>query len=272
MHRSTPLLNASRHVKRAFSHASSTHHRPGEFTLGSASLFYRPLAQGRVLQVTRTHLPPSEPNDRAAEQLCHAAFSYARSHRLLLLPSCEYVSDVFLPRHEEAWGDVALRSYDESTPGLLLSLSRIGVGRVELTDERRRNPLSRGVLQRLAGFLRECCRVEPTQARGSAASEDGMPPALISLHVKECQDSCALSTDICALCTREKLLTPHGPVFSSGHDFSDFAEKSSEEQRHVLDLCSEVNALLQARPAMTANVLARSSLVAIFGSHETAWL
>ena len=47
------------------------------------------------------------------------------------------------------------------------------------------------------------------------------------------------------------LVESTGPVFSSGHDFGDFAYTSPAEQRETLDICAELNTLLNQAPQVT---------------------
>ncbi|KAG0569520.1 hypothetical protein KC19_6G096400 [Ceratodon purpureus] len=54
-----------------------------------------------VMDVVHTYVPVRKRGLGIAGELCKAAFAHAREHKLLVLPSCSYVSDTFIPRHPE---------------------------------------------------------------------------------------------------------------------------------------------------------------------------
>ena len=64
-----------------------------------AVLEYR--LSGRVIDLHHTFVPESLRGRGLAEQLCKAAFEYAKANRLSVVPSCSYVSGAYLKRHQE---------------------------------------------------------------------------------------------------------------------------------------------------------------------------
>ena len=194
--------------------------QPGEIACGEAYLRYRSVGEDKsVMQITDTAVPPAYRGQGIAEKLCDAAFDYARSEGLAVLPSCKYVRDHFLPRNKECH-DLALASFDADTPGLQITVSLSGIATIQLTEARRRNPLTVPILERLQSFLRECAAVQ--------VSQEGPPPHIRSI-----------------------LIEALGPVFCSGHNFTDFQGVSTDEQRRILDVCTEVNILLQEVPQVS---------------------
>ncbi|KAG0591104.1 hypothetical protein KC19_1G149800, partial [Ceratodon purpureus] len=63
-----------------------------------------------VMDVVHTYVPVQKRGLGLAGELCKAAFAHAREHKLLILPSCSYVSDTFIPRHPECWDVVVPES------------------------------------------------------------------------------------------------------------------------------------------------------------------
>ncbi|KAH9603343.1 hypothetical protein KSS87_004776 [Heliosperma pusillum] len=66
-----------------------------------------------VMDLIHTYVPPSKRGLGLASLLCVAAFNHARTHLLLVSPSCSYVSETFLPRNPSCLtlvykGDAAL--------------------------------------------------------------------------------------------------------------------------------------------------------------------
>ena len=207
-----------------------TRHEPGAIHMGSAVLGYNIDEQSGVLDIEHTRTPAEMRGQGVAEKLCAAAFEHARSKSLKVLPSCSYVRDRYLPKHTEAQS-IALRSVDSATPGLCISLSWLGVASLRLVDARRRNPLTAAILARCQSFLSECAAVDLT-------AEGPPPPGVV----------------------RVLLLESSGPVFSSGHDFRDFAGAPSAEQRRVLEMCADVNAALSELPQVRAFCAFKSDL------------
>ncbi|XXG65402.1 hypothetical protein AAC387_Pa05g3113 [Persea americana] len=53
----------------------------------------------KVLDIIHTYVPSSKRGRGLAHHLCISAFNHAKAHSLLIIPSCTYVSDTFLPRN-----------------------------------------------------------------------------------------------------------------------------------------------------------------------------
>ncbi len=64
-----------------------------------ACLMYR--LSGQELDLYHTYVPEVFRGHGMAEQLCRAAFEYAKAQRLTVIPSCSYISDAYLKRHQE---------------------------------------------------------------------------------------------------------------------------------------------------------------------------
>ena len=64
-----------------------------------ACLMYR--RTGQELDFYHTYVPEVFRGRGIAEQLCKAAFEYAKAHQLTVLPSCSYISGAYLKRHPE---------------------------------------------------------------------------------------------------------------------------------------------------------------------------
>lgn len=64
-----------------------------------ARLQYR--LTGRVIDLTHTFVPEALRGRGLAEKLCRAAFEYAKSQGLKVVPSCSYISGAYLKRHTE---------------------------------------------------------------------------------------------------------------------------------------------------------------------------
>eukprot|EP00252_Welwitschia_mirabilis_P019408 TRINITY_DN4484_c0_g1_i2.p1 TRINITY_DN4484_c0_g1~~TRINITY_DN4484_c0_g1_i2.p1 ORF type:complete len:110 (-),score=12.88 TRINITY_DN4484_c0_g1_i2:269-598(-) len=60
-------------------------------------------AEGAVtaIDLIHTYVPPSRRGRGTAALLCSAAFNHARQNSLLVVPSCSYVSETFIPRHPD---------------------------------------------------------------------------------------------------------------------------------------------------------------------------
>ena len=175
------------------------------------------------MNITHTFVPPEMRGQGAAKQLCDAAYERARAEHLLVLPSCSYVSDNYAARNPDVH-DVTLRSAD-APEGLFVGVTWLGVATVRLTDARRRNPLTRAVLNDLRYFLRECASMDP-------------------------------AADLVTTQVRAIVVSASGPVFSSGHDFRDFRGATRAEQREIVELCADVNALLGEVPQPTVAAVA----------------
>ncbi|XP_020589857.1 acetyltransferase At1g77540-like [Phalaenopsis equestris] len=52
-----------------------------------------------VMDMLHTYVPRNKRGMGVAKHLCVAAFSYAQTHSMLVIPTCSYISDTFLPRN-----------------------------------------------------------------------------------------------------------------------------------------------------------------------------
>ena len=64
-----------------------------------ACLMYR--LAGKAIDLYHTYVPEVFRGRGLAEQLCHAAFEYAKANGLTVIPSCSYISGAYLKRHPE---------------------------------------------------------------------------------------------------------------------------------------------------------------------------
>ena len=64
-----------------------------------ACLMYR--RSGAALDLYHTYVPEVFRGKGIAEQLCKAAFEYAKAQQLTVAPSCSYISGAYLKRHPE---------------------------------------------------------------------------------------------------------------------------------------------------------------------------
>ena len=64
-----------------------------------ACLMYR--LSGKVIDLYHTYVPEVFRGRGIAEQLCKAAFDYAKAKHLTVIPSCSYISEAYLKRHPE---------------------------------------------------------------------------------------------------------------------------------------------------------------------------
>ena len=64
-----------------------------------AFLAYR--RSGMVMDLYHTYVPEAFRGRGFAEQLCRAAFEYAKAEGLSVVPSCPYISGAYLKRHAE---------------------------------------------------------------------------------------------------------------------------------------------------------------------------
>ena len=64
-----------------------------------ACLMYR--QSGKEIDLYHTYVPEIFRGRGMAEKLCKAAFEYAKANRLTVIPSCSYISDAYLKRHQE---------------------------------------------------------------------------------------------------------------------------------------------------------------------------
>ena len=122
---------------------------------------------------------------------------------------------------------VPLRRFASTCPAGLHIRLEDHVATIHFTEARRRNPLTRGILEGLHDFLSE------RQAAWLESRDD-------EVHVI--------------------LIESDGPVFSSGHAFDDFVDSSPCEVRSLLELCATVNVLLREVPQPTVAAVAGSCL------------
>ncbi|XP_038986633.1 acetyltransferase At1g77540-like isoform X2 [Phoenix dactylifera] len=64
-----------------------------------AFLQYHLRDRRRRMDMVHTYVPRSKRGLGLAARLCVAAFTHAQRHSLLVIPSCSYISDTFLPRN-----------------------------------------------------------------------------------------------------------------------------------------------------------------------------
>jgi len=64
-----------------------------------ACLMYR--LEGKELDLYHTYVPEVFRGRGVAEKLCKAAFEYAKTEGLAVIPSCSYIFDAYLKRHPE---------------------------------------------------------------------------------------------------------------------------------------------------------------------------
>ncbi len=57
--------------------------------------------QGNTLDFYHTYVPPKVRERGLAEKIVETGFRYAKEHGFKVIPTCSYVSGVFLPRHPE---------------------------------------------------------------------------------------------------------------------------------------------------------------------------
>lgn len=67
-----------------------------------------------VIDMAHTFVPASKRGLGLAGHLCVAAFDHARRHSLLVLPTCSYVSDTFLPRNP-SWSAIVYNPEPKSS-------------------------------------------------------------------------------------------------------------------------------------------------------------
>ena len=64
------------------------------------------------------------------------------------------------------------------------------------------------------------------------------------------------AADLTTTQVRAIVVSASGPVFSSGHDFRNFRGATRAEQREIVELCADVNALLGEVPQPTVAAVA----------------
>ncbi|PKU84348.1 Acetyltransferase [Dendrobium catenatum] len=65
----------------------------------AAFLEYRGKGDRTVMDMLHTFVPRSKRGMGLAKHLCVAAFSHAQSRSMLVIPTCSYISDTFLPQN-----------------------------------------------------------------------------------------------------------------------------------------------------------------------------
>src|SRR3989338_5419698 len=88
--------------------ASSGNQSNGEFFIivnGKKALLDYTL-NGEKMDLFHTFTDPELRGQGLAEQLCTAAFEFARKNGFRIIPTCEYVRDSFLKKHPE-WNSIA---------------------------------------------------------------------------------------------------------------------------------------------------------------------
>ncbi len=65
-----------------------------------ARLLYR--RSGNDIDLYHTYVPEVFRGHGMAEQLCQAAFEYAKAQRLTVIPTCPYISAAYLRRHPKS--------------------------------------------------------------------------------------------------------------------------------------------------------------------------
>ena len=78
-----------------------------------ACLMYR--LTGNEIDLYHTYVPEVFRGRGVAEQLCKAAFEYAKAKGLTVVPSCSYISGAYLKRHPE-YAPIAKQGGPSSNP------------------------------------------------------------------------------------------------------------------------------------------------------------
>lgn len=78
-----------------------------------ACLMYR--LTGNEIDLYHTYVPEVFRGRGVAEQLCKAAFEYAKVKGLTVVPSCSYISGAYLKRHPE-YAPIAKQGGPSSNP------------------------------------------------------------------------------------------------------------------------------------------------------------
>lgn len=221
-----------------------------KFTFGDATLEYEHVEGATdVIDAVHTVVPESQRGSGAAAKLCDALFAHAHAQSIKVVPTCSYVRDRYVPRHAVSQ-PYALASIDTSVRGLQIEVAWHGVATLRLTDARRRNPLHVALLEGMHRYLSSLAAAPGTDTLGAAlvkahAVHSGHAEAPAAQPARATESTSAGPTPVGCV-----VLESSGPVFSSGHDFGDFAgaTRSPADVRRVLELCSEVNMLLREIP------------------------
>lgn len=52
-----------------------------------------------MMNITRTFVPPSGRGKGIGQILCDSAFEYANNQKMIIKPTCEYVSSTYIPKY-----------------------------------------------------------------------------------------------------------------------------------------------------------------------------
>ncbi|CAL9094661.1 unnamed protein product [Musa acuminata var. zebrina] len=67
-----------------------------------------------VMDMVHTYVPRSKRGMGLAALLCDAAFAHAQCHSMLVIPTCSYISDTYLPRNP-AWNSLVCNGEPKSS-------------------------------------------------------------------------------------------------------------------------------------------------------------
>lgn len=70
-------------------------------TVEGEEAFLKYRRSGTVVDFFHTFVPEQHRGRGLAEQVCRAAFEYAKAEGLTVIPSCPYISGAYLKRHPE---------------------------------------------------------------------------------------------------------------------------------------------------------------------------
>ena len=210
----------------------------GSFRIGDAVLKYWQVAP-QVLDAHSTFVPEHLRGGGVANILAKAIFSHAHEHEQTIIPSCCYLSSRFIPDNSAQHASIALQSFSMPAPGLQIEVTWTGVATVRLTDDRRRNPLTNGILGALGDWLRNL---------------EGKWP---DFHDVRATGTAVIAPSSSVRCV---VLEAEGPVFSAGHDFKDFDGADQAAVRQVLTACAEVNILLSRIPQVSVAAVGGAAL------------
>ena len=88
--------------------APKVQHKDGEFFIelnGKKALLDYTI-NGKKMDLFHTFTDPELRGQGLAEQLTQAAFEFAKKNSMKVIPTCEYVRDLFLKKHPE-WNSIA---------------------------------------------------------------------------------------------------------------------------------------------------------------------
>ncbi|WOL11164.1 hypothetical protein Cni_G19925 [Canna indica] len=67
-----------------------------------------------AMDIVHTYVPRSKRGMGLAARLCDAAFAHAQCHSMLVIPTCSYISDTYLPRNPE-WNSLVYNGGPKSS-------------------------------------------------------------------------------------------------------------------------------------------------------------